>query len=51
MVVDIGELTKLDASEVHGRRHNVKDVLTSTSGEHFIFPFADGTAHLCGRDH
>ena len=24
---------------------------TPKTGEHFVFPFADGTAKLCGRDH
>ena len=30
---------------------NAKEVLTPQSGEDFIFPVADGTAKLSGRDH
>ena len=44
MVADI-------ASEIHARRLNAKEVLTSKNGENFIFPIADGTAKLFGRDH
>ena len=32
-------------------REKIKaEILTSEKGEKFIFPFADGTAKLCGRD-
>ena len=39
---NIGELEKMDASEVHTRRLNAKEVLTPMKGEKFIFPIADG---------
>ena len=42
MVAVIGELGKLDASEIHARRLNAKEVFTSKNGESFKFPFADG---------
>ena len=45
------ELGKSDASEVHARRLNAKEVLSSKKGWKIIFPFADGTSKLCGRDH
>ena len=40
----------LEASEVHARRLNAKEVITPKTGEHFIFPNADGSAKLSGRD-
>ena len=49
MVADIEEAENLDASDIHPRRLNGKEVLTPQKGEHFIFPIADGTAKLCGR--
>ena len=51
MVADIEELEISDASEVHARRLNAKEVIMPKRGEHLIFPIADGTAKLCGRDH
>ena len=39
-----------DASEIHARRLNAKEILTSKMGEKFIFPIAGGTAELLGRD-
>ena len=50
-VSDIEELGTFDASEIHARRLNAKEVLTPQSEEHFIFPYTDGTAKLSGRDH
>ena len=41
-VADIEELEQMDASELHARRLNAKEVLTPMKGEHFIFPVADG---------
>ena len=49
--VSIEELGKLDASEIHARRLNAKEITTSKRGDNFICPFADGTAKLCGRPH
>ena len=43
MVADIEELEQMDAPELHGRRLNVKEVLTTMKGDNFIFPVADGT--------
>ena len=43
MVADIEELEETDASELHARRLNAKEVLTPMKGEKIIFPVADGT--------
>ena len=48
MVVDIEELEQMDASELHARRLNAKEVLTPMKGEKFIV--ADGTVKISGRD-
>ena len=40
----------MDAAEVHARRLNAKEVLMPKNGEHFVFPVADGTVKLSGRD-
>ena len=37
-VADIEELDKMDASEIHARRLNAKEVLNPQSGEHFQIP-------------
>ena len=50
MVADIEELEEMDASELHGKRLNAKEVLTPTRGEQFIFPIAGGTVELSGGD-
>ena len=50
LVADIEELENLDASEIHARRLNAKEVLTTVKGEHFIFPVADGTVKTPGGD-
>ena len=42
MVASIEELEEMDASELHARRLNAKEVLTLMKGEHFIFTVADG---------
>ena len=41
----------MDASEIHPPRINANEVLTPQRSEDFIFPIADGTAKLSGRDH
>ena len=41
----------MDASEIHARRVNAKAVMTPHKSEHSIFPFAEGTVKLSGRDH
>ena len=43
MIADIEELEEMDASEIHARKLNAKEVLTPMEGDHFIFPVADGT--------
>ena len=43
MVANIEDLEKMDASEIHARRLNAKEVLTTMNCEMFIFPVADGT--------
>ena len=43
LVSDIEELEMMDASEIHARRLNAKEVLTPMKGDNFIFPLADGT--------
>ena len=50
MVVDVEELEEMDASELHARRLNAKELLTPMSGEKFTFPIADGTVKLSGRE-
>ena len=40
----------MDASEIHPRRINAKAELKPQMGEELIFPVADGTAKLSGRD-
>ena len=49
MVADIEEL-EMDASELHVRRLNAKEVLTQQRGGNFIFLVADGTVKLSGGD-
>ena len=51
LIADIEELEKMDASEIYPRRINVKEVWISQNGENSIFPIADGTAKVSGRDH
>ena len=51
MVADIEELEEMDASELHARRINAKEVLTPMKGENFIFPVADGKSQkISGED-
>ena len=46
LIADVEELE--DASELHARRLNAKEVLTPMRGDNFIFPEADGTAKISG---
>ena len=50
LVADIEELEEMDASELHARRLNAKEVLTPMDGGKFKFPIADGTVKLSGGD-
>ena len=47
---DIEELEQVDASEINARRLDAKEVSTPMSGEKCMFPIADGTVKLSGRD-
>ena len=40
------KLEQMDASEIHARRLNAKEVLTPMKGDNFTFPIADGTVKL-----
>ena len=51
LIGDLEDVEKLDASEIHPRRINAKEVLTPQKREDFRFPIADGTAKLLGRDY
>ena len=49
MVADIEELEEMDASELHARRLNAKEVLTPQRSGNFIFPVTDGTVRIFGE--
>ena len=50
LIADLEDVEKLDASDNYPRRINAKEVLLRRKDNEFIFPFADGTAKLSGRD-
>ena len=50
MVADIEELEEMDASELHARRLNAKEVLTPQRSGNFFFPSADGTVKIFGGE-
>ena len=50
VVADIAEMEEIDASELHARRLNAKEVLTPMKGEKIICPVADGTVKILGED-
>ena len=50
LVADIEELEEMDASELHARRLNAKEVLTPMKIEKIVFPVADGTDKISGGD-
>ena len=50
LIADIEELEQMDASEIHARKLNAKEVLTPMKGENFIFPVADGTLKISRGD-
>ena len=50
MVADIEELEQMDASELHARRLNAKEVLTQMKGDNFLFFVEDGTVKASGGD-
>ena len=49
LVADIEDLEKLDASDIHPRRLNAKEVLTTHKDREYLFPVADGSATLSLR--
>ena len=50
LVADIEDLEEMDASEVHARRLNAKEVLTPQRNGDFMFPVTDGTVKAFGGD-
>ena len=48
MISDIEELEEMEASELHARRLNAKEVLTPQRSGNFIFPVADGIVKIFG---
>ena len=50
MVADIEELEKKDASEIHSKRLNAKEVIFPKENGKFIFPVADGRIKFFGGD-
>ena len=50
LVADIEELERMDASEIHAKRLNAKEVITPKKGEHVLFPVTDGKVKLSGGD-
>ena len=50
LIADLEDLEKLDASEIYPRRINAKEEDLTQKEDEFIFPVADGTAKLSGRD-
>ena len=50
MVTDISDLESMNASEIHARRLNAKEVLAPQNGETFIFPVADGNVKLSASE-
>ena len=49
LVKDMRQLEKMDASEIHAKRLNAKEMFTPQKGEN-KFPVADGTVKLSGGD-
>ena len=50
MVADIEELETMDASEIHSKRLNAKEVIFPKEKGKFIFPVADGRIKFAGGD-
>ena len=50
IVADIQELEQVDASDLHARRLNAKEVLTPQRSGSFRFSVADGTVKIFGRE-
>ena len=50
LAADNEELEEMDASEIHARRLNAKEVSTPMKSEKIIFPVANGTVKRSGGD-
>ena len=50
LIADLEELETMDASEIHSKRLNAKEVIFPKQGE-FIFPIANGRIKTPGGDH
>ena len=50
MVADIEESEQTDASKLYARRLSAREVLTSQRSGNFIFPVADGTLKIFGKN-
>ena len=51
LIADLEDFEKFDASNIYPRRLNAKEVLITRKDDDFIFPVADGTSKLSGRDY
>ena len=51
LIAETEELDKLDASGIYPRRLNAKEVLITQKDGQSVFPVADGSAKLSGRDY
>ena len=51
LTADLEELEKMNASEIHPRRVNANEALSSQNREEFVFPIADGTSKISGGDY
>ena len=50
LVANIEELEKMDASEIHAKRLDAKEVLTPMNGDKLKFPISDGTVKIFRGD-
>ena len=50
LLADLEDLEMMVASDSYPQRIKAKEVLISQKDDEFVFPFADGTAKLSGRD-
>ena len=51
LIDDLEDWETLDASDIYPQRIKAKEVLISQKDDEFVFPVADGTAKLSGRDY
>ena len=51
LIADTGELEILDASEIHARRLNAKEVLTPKNGQNFHIPDRRWNSQIRGEEH